>query len=212
MEAPTEQSRRRPTEWAACTMVIVTVGCLLAAGWLRYSRSKTIEPPTVGAPIPPLELLDLHTSEPLFLLGLSGRVVWIVFWSADSPSGRATLAEIGRVWPRLRSHRRFTLVAAAMNADHPERVRAAAAAGSELPIYLATPETRRRFGIEHADPPLHLLIGADGRVTAIARGEGPQTIERIADQAKLELDRLDPAGDTRFASAGMVSSPETRDN
>jgi hypothetical protein len=112
----------------------------------------------------------------------------------------------------LRSHRRFTLVAAAIDADHPERVRAAADAGSELPIYLASPETRRRFGIEHADPPLHLLIGADGRVTAIARSNGPQTIDRIADQAKLELDRLDPAGDTRFASVGMELRFEICDN
>ena len=207
MEPPREQSQRRRIDWAASTMMIVTFGCLLAAGWLRFQRSRAIEPPTVGAPIPPLELVDVHTSEPLVLLGLTGRVVWIVFWSADSTSGRATLGEIGRVWPRLRPNRRFTLVAAAIDVDHPERVEAAADGGSELPVYLATPETRRRFGIERADPPVHLLIGADGRVMAIGAATTAQTIDRIADQARSELERLDPAGRHGFASVGMSRDP-----
>ena len=94
------------------------------------------------------------------------------------------------------------MAAAAIEADHPERVRALAAdLGLELPVYLASPATRRRFGIASADPPVHFLIGADGRLVAMARGEGRQTIERIAEQAKQELDRLEPAGETRFASA-----------
>ena len=40
-----------------------------------------------------------------------------------------------------------------------------------LPAYLATPETRRRFRAEVADPPLHILIDAGGRVLAMARGD-----------------------------------------
>ncbi len=114
------------------------------------------------------------------------------------------LKELERVWPRLRPHHRFTLAAAAIEVDHPERVRAALAdVVKEIPVYLVSAETRRRFGVASADLPVHLLIGPDGRVMALARGEGRQTIERIAEQAKQELDHLDPTGDTRFASVGM---------
>ena len=53
-------------------------------------------------------------------------------------------------------------------------------------------------------PPLHILIDADGRIAAIAREAGPQTIERIADHAKRLLEELDPLGDTRFATCGAT--------
>ncbi len=202
MEAAPEKPPRPVGTKSA--MAVVPVGCLVGAAWLRYERSRAPEPPAVGEPVPPLKQLDLETSEPLFLLGLEGRVVWVVFWSADAPSGPAMLKELERVWPRLRPHRRFTLAAAAIEVDHPERVRAALAdGGQEIPVYLVSAETRRRFGVELADLPVHLLIGPDGRVMALARGEGRQTIERIAEQAKQELDHLDPTGDTRFASVGM---------
>ena len=44
-----------------------------------------------------------------------------------------------------------------------------------------------------ADPPLNVLIDADGRIATIARGTSPQTIERIAEQARKLLDELGPA-------------------
>jgi hypothetical protein len=202
MEAATEIPPRRGFDWTLSVMVVVTAGCFVGAAWLRFQRSRTSALPAVGAPVPPLTVLDLETSEPLVLLGLKGRVVWIVFWSADAASGRTALVELERVWHRLGAHPRFTVVAAAIDVDHPERVQAAAAdAGLEFPVYLSGAETRRRFGVERADPPVHLLVGVDGKVTAIARGEGRPTIERIADQAKRELDQLEPANQTRFASA-----------
>ena len=68
-------------------MVVVTAAALLGAAWLRTRRPTTDEPPAVGALAPPLRLLDLDTLEPVVLVGLRGKVVWVVFWSADSPYG-----------------------------------------------------------------------------------------------------------------------------
>ena len=68
-----------------------------------------------------------------------------------------------------------------------------------LPAYLAGPETCRRFGAGPADPPLHLLSDAQGRIVAIARGGGQGTINRLETQAQGWLEELDPMGNTRFA-------------
>jgi hypothetical protein len=136
----------------------------------------------VGAEAPPLRLTDPETSEPIVLVGLRDKVVWVVFWSAASPSGRSSLAELETASRRLRMHRRFAAVAAAV-------------------VYLAGPETRRRFHAESADPPLHVLIDAGGRILAMARGGGQPTIGRIAELARRRLDEIDPLGETRFALA-----------
>ncbi len=99
-------------------------------------------------------------------------------------------------------------MAAAIETDQAETVREMTSASQfKLPIYIASPETRRRYGAERADPPLHVLIDAAGHVIAIARGAGRPTIDRIADQAKRQLDELDPLGDTRFVSAPSRGVP-----
>ena len=131
----------------------------------------------------PLRLLDLETSEPVVLVGLRGKVVWVVFWSADSPS--ATIEPGGdRTSMELAQGARAVCHGGGGHRDrHPDRVRAVAAeSGVKLPVYLASAETRRRFGAVEADPPLNVLIDADGRIAAIARGTSAQTIERIADR------------------------------
>ena len=152
-------------------MVGVTVASLLGAVWLRVRRMPENEPPAVGSLAPPLRLLDLETSEPIVLVGLRGKVVWIVFWSADSNSVGSSLAAIEPAWSTLKAQGRFAMVAAAVEADKPTHVRAAAvASGVKLPVYLASAETRRRFGARLADPPLNILIDADGRIATIARG------------------------------------------
>jgi hypothetical protein len=46
------------------------------------------------------------------------------------------------------------------------------------------------------------LIDADGRIIALAHGDGRKTIQRIAEQARCRLDELDSLGPTRFASRG----------
>ena len=73
--------------------------------------------------------------------------------------------------------------------------------GIELPVYLASAATLRRFGTSSADPPLHVLIGADGRIAALARGSDDSTIARLAAMAQRRLDELDPHGTMRFAAA-----------
>ena len=146
------------------------------------------------------------------LVGLNSKVAWVVFWSAASPSGRSFLSELEAATKRLRAHRRFAMVTAAIESDDPAAVRKAVeSAGVNLPAYLAAPETRRRFRAEDADPPLHILIDAGGRILAIARGDGRPTIGRIAEAARQRLDELDPVGETRFASApGVPGDSATR--
>jgi hypothetical protein len=183
-------------------MAVVTVVLVAGVCYLRFGRAARVEPPALGTALPPLRLLDLKTSEPLIMVGQRGKVVWIVFWSADAASGMADLAALEVVWKRFKSHRRFSLVTAALEVEHPERVRAAlAAVKASLPAYLAAPETSRLFA-GTADPPVHVLVSPDGRIAALARGSAPETIQRLAAQVQGWLDELDPLGNTWFAAIG----------
>ena len=183
--------------------VFLALATLVIVGWtawMRFAPSPRPDPPAVGSALPPLPLIDLETSEPLVLLGLKGKVVWVVFWSAGTPSGDASLTRMDSVWKRLKADRRFSLVAAAVNSKDPQRVLDVLAKNhSTLPAYLAGPETCRRFGAGPADPPLHLLCDAQGRIAAITRGGGQGTIDRLEAQVQSWLEELDPMGNTRFA-------------
>jgi hypothetical protein len=204
MDVTSEPYPKRRIDAMGAVMMLVTLAALSGAAWMRFGRSSAPEASTatVGAPAPPLRVIDLETSEPVVLAGLNSNVVWVVFWSAGTPSSRSCLAELKAATKRLRMHRRFAMVTAAVQSDDPAAVRATVrAAEFELPVYLAGPETRRRFGAENANPPLHVLIDIGGRIIAIARGDGQPTIGRIAEQARRRLDELDPQGETRFASA-----------
>ena len=204
MDEPTAMPPRRRIDAMSGLMSAITLAALIGAVWMRFGPSSR-ESPTVavGRAAPPLRLLDMETSEPLVLVGLEGKVVWVVFWSAEAASGRSCLAELAAAVKRLQAHRRFALVTAAVEAGAPAHVRAAVAAiGVDLPVYLASATTRRQFGAETADPPLHVLIDADGRVLAMAVGAGRPTLERFAAQAGRRLDELDPLGETRFAARG----------
>jgi hypothetical protein len=205
MDEPTERPARRRLDAMSAMMGMITVAAIVGAAWMRFGPSSSHEPQgvAVGAEAPPLRLRDLKTSDPLVLVGLRDKVVWVVFWSAGAPSGRSCLTELAAACKVIRAHRRFALVTAAVEADDPDRVRAAVdASGLDLPVYLASPETLRRFGAGPSDPPLHVLIDEEGRILALARGAGRPTIARIADQARRRLTELDPLGHTRFASRG----------
>jgi hypothetical protein len=207
MSALTKIPFRARIDWASAVMAVVTVTALVGAAWLRSGRSQGPKPLVIGDLAPPLHLLDLNTSEPLVLAGSRGNVVWIIFWSADAPSSRSSWESLERAWGQLKAHRRFTLVLAAVEADQPGRVRAAVAqTGMKLPVYLTAPDSRRRYSAEQADPPLHILIDAQARVAALARGASRQTIKRIADLARRQLDALDPLGATRFAVADVTTN------
>jgi hypothetical protein len=209
MDGATEIGSRRRLDPMSALMIVMTAAGLLGAAWLRFGPTSAPPPPVIGGLAPPLQVLDLDSSEPMVLAGLRGKVVWVVFWSAGSTSGPASLPVLDDVWNRLKAHQRFVLVAAAVETDQPDRVRALTSASQfKLPVYLASPETQRRYGAERADPPLHVLIDAAGHIIAIARGAGRSTIERIADQAKRQLDELDPLGDTRFASFELLPRVE----
>lgn len=182
-------------------MVLVTVLALAGTAWLRFGPTPQAEPPKVGAVSPPLRLLDPVTAEPLVLIGLRGKVVLVSFWSAGTRPGRADLAELDKVWDRLKTHSRFAMAAVAVEADRPEQVKAARSeALASVPVYLAPPETIRSFGAVGADLPMHVLIDDEGRVAAVARGRGRALLEGLIRQAGDLLDALGPLGNTRFAA------------
>jgi hypothetical protein len=184
------------------SVVLASVTLLLVAWttWLRFGPAPPPDPPAVGQVLPPLRLLDIETAEPLVLLGARGNITWIVFWSAGSQSGRAGLTKLEAVWKRLKSHRRFKMVTAAANPGQPQRVRAALAEiHAAVPAYIAGSETLRRFGVELADPPLHLLVDGDGRIAALVQSASQDTISRLAVQVQRWLEEIDPSGNALFA-------------
>jgi hypothetical protein len=204
MDEPSDPPRRRRPDPVTAIMLVVTAIALLGAIWLKTKGTPRTDPPSVGALAPPLRLLDLETSEPLVLVGQRGKVVWVVFWSAASPSASSSLAAIERASVSLRARRRFAMVVAAVDTNQPAPVRAAVAeCRVKLPVYLASAETVLRYDVAVGAIPLHVLIDPDGRIAAIARETGPQTIERIAGQAARLLDLMGPQDDTRFASATL---------
>ncbi|HEV3162562.1 MAG TPA: TlpA disulfide reductase family protein [Isosphaeraceae bacterium] len=193
------RSRRwRRLDYVSLAMALVAVLALGKVAWLRFGPPAGFEPPKVGTVPPPLRLLDLNSVEPIVLLGLREKVVWVTFWSASSPSGQDDLKELEGVWQRLKKRPRFTMVAAAVEADHPEQVRSALAeTGATLPVYLASPETLRAWGCSQT--PLHLLLDTDGRVLALARGREVGVLRRLTHLALQRLNLLEPAKPVRFA-------------
>jgi len=191
--------RRVKVDWVSAVMAVVTIAAMVGAGWM-YSRSSSVKSVAIGDATPLVQLIDLATSEPLVVLGLKGKVVWIVFWSAGATDAPKTLTALARVSSVLKPHPRFAMLTAAIEVDQPDKVRAVITATKvDLPVYLATPESRLRFGADTADPPLHVLINAEGQIIAIGRGSGQSTINRFAEQAVHLLDQLDPEDNTRFA-------------
>jgi len=200
MNVPAKVQGRWSIDWPSALMATTTVAALLGAAWFRSSSVNPKRSLAVGDHAPLLQFDDLDSSEPILLAGLKGKVVWIVFWSAETPAAPSTLGAIARASNRIRTHRRFSLVTAAASTSNPARVRAAVAeSGVDLAVYLASPATLGRFTAEKADPPLHILIDADGEIIAISRGAGQATIDRIVGLATRQLEELDPMGNTRFA-------------
>lgn len=216
MEVTGEPYPKRRVDLVTAVMMVLTLIALGGTAWLRFGRSPFSAESSmaaVGSPAPPLRLIDRETSEPVVLVGLNRKVVWAVFWSSRSPKGTGTscLAELQSATTGLRTHRRLAIIAAAVESDDPGAVeKAVSAGGITLPVYLASPETRRRFHAENADPPLHVLIDAGGKVLAMARGDGRQTIDRIAAIVRHRLDELDPLGGTRFAERDLPNGTRHR--
>ncbi len=195
-----EGPQDRGFDKVSALMALVATVILAWAGWLRFGPPPAPETPAVGAPAPALKLLDPATREPLVLLGLRGKVVWVTLFSTDRTPGASDLAALERVWKRFRTRPRFAMAALAVEADRPDRLHEAVArSGATLPTYLATPETSRAFGVDPTHLPLHVLIDPTGRVAAVALGGGASTLGRLAGQAERCLIEVEPSAKTRFA-------------
>lgn len=183
---------------------LITLGLVAATIWLRFGPGLWTAPPKVGSHLPPTRFGRLEDAEPLLLLGIEGRVTWLVFLSAESADGLAVLPQLEAVWKKLSPSRRFALVAAAVDQGGPERLRAALAqyeGRGRLPLYRADRDARRVFGVDGADPPWHFLVDPEGRIAAIARGSGKEMIDRLAKQASRWLEAMEPLDEAYFASA-----------
>lgn len=205
-EAPVESRKFDPV---SALMAVVATIAILWAGWMRFGPPPAPEPLSPGARLPPLKLIDPETNEPVLLLGLRDKVVWVTFWSATAAEARSDLTDLQRVWMRFNPRSRFAMAAVAVDADKPGPVlKIVASCKANLPVYLAAPETRKRFGADSARLPLHLLIDETGHVAAVAQGRDGATFARLCGQAKQRLDAIDPLGNARFAIAEKTFEPQ----
>ena len=78
----------RRVDWLSVFMAAITLAAAGWAAWWYLARAGRPTPLAVGAHVPPFALLDLETSERLLMAGQKGKVLWMVFWSADSARGR----------------------------------------------------------------------------------------------------------------------------
>ena len=193
-----EPRRDRPS----VLLGLLTIALVTATLWLRFGPGLWPPPPKVGSPFPPTRLERLQSTEQLLLLGVEGRVTWLIFLSADSEEGLAVLPRLEAVWKKLKPTKRFSLVVAAIEQDDPSRLQAALAeyqGERRLPLYLAGPDARRVFGVDGADPPWHFLVDPDGRIATIARGSGKEMIDRLTKQSKNWLEAMEPLDEAHFA-------------
>ena len=101
MDVTSEPYPKRRIDSMGGLMMLVTLAALCGTAWLRLGRGSAPEATTaaIGVEAPPLRLIDPETSEPVVLVGLNSKVVWVVFWSAAAPSG----GRAWRSWSRPRS-------------------------------------------------------------------------------------------------------------
>ena len=133
-------------------MAAVTLVALLAAASFRFGSTAKVKSLTDRRACPALQLVDLDSSEPLLMLGLKGKVVWIVFWSAEAPK---CATDPGRDRPRFEQ---AEVASEIQHSDGGRRNRQAVTAsrtviseaGVDLPVYLASSDSRLRFGAEQA--------------------------------------------------------------
>jgi hypothetical protein len=209
--APTDEDSNAKPDRPSVLLGIVTIALVAATAWLRFGPGLWKAPPAVGSHLPPTRLERLRGAEQLLLLGVEGRVTWLVFLSAESAEGRALLPQLEAVWKRLRPTKRFAMVAAAVEPDAPGPLRTALAeyeAKDRMPVYLADPDARRAFGVDGADPPWHFLVDPEGRIATIARGSGKDMIDRLAKQSSRWLEAMEPLDDAHFARTDPGPGPD----
>ncbi|MDG3003654.1 hypothetical protein [Paludisphaera mucosa] len=195
----TEFETARPDR-VSLVLAALTVALVAAAAWLRFGPGLFPKPVQVGEPMPPTRLAALHDPGSRLLLGVQGEVLWLVFLAADSTEAKAVLPELEAAWKRLRPDRRFGMAVAAVDEAGPDRARAALETyKGKIPLYLAGRDAPRSFGIEPAGAPWHFLVDPHGRVAAVARGAGADTVDRLSKMASDWLGALEPASESRFS-------------
>ncbi|WP_165072531.1 thioredoxin domain-containing protein [Paludisphaera rhizosphaerae] len=185
-------------------LTALTIALVAGAAWLRFGPGFFPRPIRVGEPMPPTRLNRLNDADSRLLLGVEGRVLWLVFVSTEGDGPVPVLPELETAWKRLRSNRRFGMAVAAVDSSGPDRARQALATyKGELPLYVAGRDAPRSFGVDPGGGPWHFLIDPHGRVAAVARGSGAETINRLSKMASSWLDAMAPAADLRFQLVRM---------
>lgn len=182
-------------------LAAVALVLLAGAAWLRFGPGLFARPVRVGEPMPPTRLAGLHGGSRL-LLGMEGRILWLVFLPAEPAEAAPVLPELATAWGRLKDDPRFAMAVAAADALGPELARSSLESfRGKLPLYLAGDDAPRSFGVEASGGPWHFLVDPHGRVAAVARGSGKDTVDRLAKMASDWLDALAPSADARFRLA-----------
>jgi hypothetical protein len=180
-------------------LAFVAVVLLAGAAWLRFGPGLSSGRVVMGGPMPPTRLTGLHDAGSRLLLGVEGRALWLVFLPVEPAEPAAVLPALVAAWDRLKDDPRFGMAVAATDALGPEHARAALEPyRGKLPLYLAGPDAPRSFGVEASGEPWHFLVDPRGRVAAVARGSGEETVDRLAKMASDWLDALAPLPDVRF--------------
>ena len=190
-------------DWISALMAL-TASLLIAIsgyGWLTGGQTgkPAAERPAVASVPPPLHLIDPVTGEPVVLIGLKGKVVWVSFISTTSKDAQADYDALSQVWKGLRPHQKFAMAAVASpTVDRTHIARLIGQASDRVPTYIASKETALAFGVDSSPLPFHLILDPTGKVAAIG-GQG--LIQRLAKDATRWLDEIEPSGWTRFARA-----------
>lgn len=196
-EGPMVDDSRWP--WRPSAALAISFGLLAASACLWWGVGERSSPPVVGSRFPPTQLERLEGADPFLVLGLEGRVTWLVFLPVDAAEGLEPLAQLEPFQREFRSNRRFSLIAATIDARGPDhRSLALREYQGRLPLYVAGGDAQRLFGVERVGSARHILIGPRGRIDLIADGSGRQTMERVASRARLWLRAMAPPRDARF--------------
>jgi hypothetical protein len=196
-EFPHRTAPKRGPDLVNALLVMVTIIFLIGSCWIRFGTSTNRPSLAVGDLAPSLHLRDLN-GEPLIVLGLWGKVVWLTFWSATSREGLIVVDRLDQIWRGLDKEGGFASFSLVIDDVEPEIVRDLIATRSlRLPAYLASAETCRDYGAAAGDLPLHVVINDDGRILAITRGSD---LEEIEEMVKARLRVLHSAGGALFAA------------
>lgn len=195
-----DDPREDASRWTAgqSAAVAAALALVAASAWIYLGFRNRSAPLLVGSRFPPTRFERFEDADPLLVLGLEGRVTWLVFLPIDAREGLEPLAQLESHWREFRSNSRFSLVAATVDHQRPVSSSALGEYRGRLPLYVADGDVQHLFGVDRVESLRHILIGPRGRIDVIANGSDQETIDRVARRARLWLDALAPPRDARF--------------